>query len=80
MFKIPSTLPLALDGYRFLGGGASEENYLLFSDYFLMNDDESLNKFTLGKLKNNQTYVRMYIEDMKIQASLVCNDKTISRA
>jgi hypothetical protein len=80
MFKLPSTLPLALDSYRFLGGGATEENYVLFSDYFLLNDDKMQNKFTLGKQSNAKTYVRMYIEDTNIQVSLICSGKTISKA
>ena len=74
MYVLPTTLPVALDSYRFSGGGPTEDTHVVFSDSYILNDDESKNIFTFTKVKNDQTYVRFYIEDYKIKLELVCTD------
>ena len=65
---------MALDSYRFLGGGATEERYVLFSDLFDLNDDESKNVFTLNKIQASDLYVRIYLEDSNIGVRATCTD------
>ena len=69
---IPSTLPLALDSYRFLGGGSTEDKYVLFTDNYELNDQESLNYFSIGPLTNPDMFLRAYIEDSTIGLELTC--------
>ena len=71
-FKLPSTLPLALDSYRFLGGGSTEDKYVLFTDNYVLNDEESLNYFSIGPMTNNRMFVRAYVEDNSIGFNLTC--------
>lgn len=73
VFKLPSVLPIDVSSYRFLGG-KNEDRYLLFSDYFSLADDETKNRISLGKLDNDQTYVRVFIEDDTVNLSLKCTD------
>ena len=72
IFKLPTVLPVALDGYRFLGGGATEERYVLLSDTYSLGDDESQNIFKLGVRRDNDTYVRLFVEDDTISLNLTC--------
>ena len=44
-FQLPSVMPVKLDSYRFLSGGETEERYVLWSDVYTLNDDESRNEF-----------------------------------
>jgi len=60
---LPSSMPVQLDSYRFLGGGPLEERYVLFSDTYSLGENEAENVFKIDNLKNNDTYVRIYIED-----------------
>lgn len=70
---LPSTLPLALDSYRFLGGGQTEDKYVIFTENFSLNDDESTNYFKIGPLPNADMYIRAYIEDSTIGFELSCD-------
>ena len=72
VFKLPTAMPVHIDGYRFLGGGKGEENHVLFSDTYSLNDDESLNVFKMSKLESNGTFVRVYVEDATIGLNLTC--------
>jgi hypothetical protein len=69
---LPQSLPVALDGYRFWGGGWSEQKHLLFTDNYLLNDDEANNYFSIGPLDNKDTFVRIYVEDSGIGMHLSC--------
>ena len=73
VFRLPSALPIDLNSLRFMGGGSTEENYLLFSDLFELNDDADKNKISL-RIKNSGTVVRMYYEDSRIKLVQKCWD------
>ena len=68
VYRLPSSLPIDLNSYRFMGGGSTEDRYLLFSDFFELNDDESKNKISLN-IKNDDTVVRIYSEDASIKVT-----------
>ena len=74
VFKLPTVLPIQLDSYRFLGGGGKEDRYLLFSDIYSLADDESKNTLNFGKIINDETYARIFIEDSTISLRLTCID------
>ena len=74
MLTLPATMPVQLSSLRFLAGGTNEEKYFLFSDTFLLNDDESLNEFRFDKMKNNDTYARVYVEDDGFGLEVTCKD------
>ena len=74
IFKLASSLPLALDGYRFLGGGPTEDKYVLFSDFYSLNDDEAKNVFTIAAQTSSDTYVRAYAEDNTVKFELACTN------
>jgi len=76
VFKLPTVLPIQLDSYRFLGGAGKEDRYLLLSDTYSLGDDETKNKLNLGKILNEETYVRIYIEDNTISLNLTCWDES----
>lgn len=76
---MPTSMPVQLDSIRFMGGGASEDKYVLFSDMYMLNDDESRNEFRTGKLSNNDTYVRVYVEDADLGLKVVCNDTSTGK-
>jgi len=59
-------LPIDLNSYRFMAGGPTEDRYLLFSDFFELNDDEEQNKISLN-IKTVDTVVRVYFEDTTVQ-------------
>ena len=69
---LPSSLPVALDSFGFFNGGQTEEKHVLFTDNFVMNDDESLNHFSIGPLSKGDTIVRIYVEDSAIGIELTC--------
>ena len=75
VFKLPTVLPIQLDSYRFLGGAGKEDRYLLFSDTYSLGDDENKNKLNMGKILNEETYVRIFIEDNTISLNLTCWDE-----
>lgn len=75
VFRLPSALPIDLNSLRFMGGGSAEENYILFSDLFELNDDADKNKISL-KIQNSGTIVRMYYEDSKIKLMQRCWDSS----
>ena len=79
VFKLPETLPLSLDSFRFLGGGVKEGDYLLFSETFILGEDESKNFFGLGRTKTNDTYVRIYLEDETLGFNFTCTDPETSK-
>ena len=65
VLKIPSTLPIDLGSYRFLGGGLNEQEYLLFSELFELNDDSDLNMISL-RVDEENPYLRLYLEDNQV--------------
>ena len=67
-------MPVQLDSFRFLGGGTTEDRYVLFSDTYMLGENELDNSFRLGKLKNNVTYVRIFLEDSTLGLNLTCID------
>ena len=75
VYRLPSSLPIDLNSYRFMGGGITEDRYLLFSDFFELNDDEERNKISL-KIKSADTVVRIYFEDSSIKISQKCWDES----
>ena len=77
VMRTPSALPLDLNSFRFLGGGANENKYLLFSDYFQLNDDSALNVITIQPQEEN-TRIRVMSEDANIQLKLSCLDQYYS--
>lgn len=79
LLKLPTTMPVQLDSFRFLGGGAIEERYVLFSDTYMLGENELDNSFRLGKLKNNATYVRIFLEDSTLGLNLTCTDVSTSK-
>ena len=66
VYRLPSSLPIDLNSYRFLAGGPAEGRYLLFSDFFELNDDDERNKISLD-VKTADTLVRVYFEDTTVQ-------------
>ena len=74
VYRLPSSLPIDLNSFRFLGGGSTETRYLLFSDFFELNDDESKNKISLN-IKSDDTVVRIYSEDSSIHLTQKCYDE-----
>jgi len=64
IFKLPTVLPIDLSTYRFLGGTTGKDDrYLLLSDTYSLGDYEYNNRVDLGKMDNDQTYVRIFLED-----------------
>ena len=43
VLKVPLTLPIDLNSYRFMAGGKHEQNYILISDLFALNEDSDQN-------------------------------------
>jgi len=74
VFKLPTVLPIQLNSYRFLGGAGKEDRYLLLSDTYSLGDDETKNTINMGKIDNEETYVRIFIEDATINLNLTCWD------
>ena len=72
--KEPSTLPIDLSSYRFLGGGRNERDYLLFSELLELNADQEQNVIKF-KVETQEPFVRLYLEDNSIQAKLTCLDR-----
>lgn len=75
VYRLPSSLPIDLNSYRFLGGGPAEDRYLLFSDFFELNDNEDQNKVNLN-VKSADTIVRIYWEDSSVRVQQKCYDET----
>ena len=73
--KNPSSLPVDLGSFRFLGGGKHEHDYLLFSDLFEMNDDSALNVMKI-RVSTESPFLRLYLEDHSVTAKLVCYDSS----
>ena len=73
VYRLPSSLPIDLNSYRFMGGGSTEDRYLLFSDFFELNDDEKKNKISIN-VKSDDTVVRIYSEDSSIKIIQRCYD------
>lgn len=58
--RIPVALPADLNSLRFLGGG--EQKYLLVTELFALNEDETSNTLALN-IRKEDTHVRVFFED-----------------
>ena len=73
--KKPSSLPVDLSSFRFLGGGKNEQDYLLFSELFELSDDTSKNIIKV-RVGTPDPLLRVYVEDNSITTKFKCFDSS----
>ena len=62
---MPTRLPINLNSFKFLGGGAFERKYLLFSDLIELDAEKEKNKIDL-EVTVEGTSIRVYFEDSSL--------------
>lgn len=70
--RLPISLPMDLNSFRYLGGGVQEKKYMLFSDLIELSPDDTQNKISL-EVNEDNTKVRIYFEDSSIALKTVLN-------
>ena len=68
--RVALNMPVDLNSFKFLGGGGTEGNYLLFSDMVQLSEVDAENKISI-EIARDDTKVRVYFEDTTLAVKIV---------